>query len=546
VFTDAGRIPRGSTVASDVCIVGGGPTGITLALRLAHGPLTVTLLESGGESSGGDAQALNRGASVGLPYFGLDETRFRGLGGTSSHWAGWCRPLDPIDMERRPWMPLSGWPITRDELDPYYTEAARLCELEHEDFSEVAAQVSLSPVYRPPIVAGDVKVAMWHASPPTKFGVVYRPDLAQASNVTVITGATAVAVSTDEETNRATGAVVRTLDGNEFEVNSRVVVLCAGAMETARILLASRPGGLGNEHDLVGRHFMEHPHVVTGMVDVAPRRERQMAVPALDRSAMGTLARLRMLRPTGSTKVAYVLDDAKIRSEELLAFAAHFQTVSAARDSEAYQAMKLVIGNLRSPRRLARQIRTRSLPAGTGRTVGRMIKGLPQVAGAVYQEVLRRPRVLGLYVQAEQSPNPISRVTLDTDRPDELGMPRLRLDWRLSALDKRSIMRSQQILGERLAAAGVGSVAPTEPFRDDGPDWGDELGGGHHHMGTARMADDPRHGVVDRNGLVHTVADLYVGDSSVFPTGGYANPMLTSVALSLRLADRLKAVYGRE
>jgi choline dehydrogenase-like flavoprotein len=259
---------------------------------------------------------------------------------------------------------------------------------------------------------------------------------------------------------------------------------------------------------------------------------------------LGARARLQLVRPTGLTKVAFVLAEERTRREELLAFSGHFQTVSAGRDSEAYQAMKLVVRNLRSPRRLFRQIRTRSLPVGTGRMVGRMLKGTPQVVRAVYQEALRQPRRLAIYTQAEQSPNPQSRVTLDPKRRDALGVPRLQVQWRLSSLDKRSIVRNQEILAEHFSRSGVGRLVPTEAFGDDGPDWGAGLAGGHHHLGTARMADDQRRGVVDRHQRVHTVPDLFVGDSSVFPTGGFANPMLTTVALALRLADHLRASYG--
>jgi choline dehydrogenase-like flavoprotein len=544
-FTEGGNIPRDTTLTTDVCIVGGGPSGIAVALRLIGSGLDVVLLESGGEESGGEAQSLNEGENVGLPYFDLDRTRFRGLGGNSNHWAGWCRPLEAIDMEAREWVPLSGWPLTLESLDPYYREAGHLCQLEVDDFAATADDGRLPPLYRPPFVGGDVRIATWRGSPPTKFGAVYRSRLESDRRFTVITEATAVSVSTDAHNGRATGVHVKTLAGNQFDVAARAVVLCAGAMETARLLLVSAPGGLGNEHDLVGRHFMEHPHVVTGLIELAPGTERTMRLPALDRGLLGARARLQLLRPTGASKVAYVLAEERIRREGLLAFAGHFQTIGPGRDSDAYEALKLVIGNLRSPRRLLRQIRTRSLSAGPSRQMGRVVTGLPVVLRAVYHEVLRRPRRLALYTQAEQSPNPDSRVMLDPDRRDALGVPRLRLEWRLSSLDKRSIIRSQEILADRLATTGVGRLDPTEAFCDDSPDWGGGLGGGHHHLGTARMATDPRRGVVDPHQRVHSVPDLYVGDSAVFPTGGFANPMLTTVALALRLGDHLAVTYRR-
>jgi choline dehydrogenase-like flavoprotein len=137
---------------------------------------------------------------------------------------------------------------------------------------------------------------------------------------------------------------------------------------------------------------------------------------------------------------------------------------------------------------------------------------------------------------AEQAPNPASRVTL-TDRRDALGLPRLRLEWRLSPDDVDGIIRSQQIVKTAIEAAGLGRVISRF---DDGLESPATLQGGWHHMGTTRMHTDPLHGVVDADCRVHGVSNLYVAGSSVFPTGGYANPTLTLIALALRLADTLK------
>jgi choline dehydrogenase-like flavoprotein len=77
----------------------------------------------------------------------------------------------------------------------------------------------------------------------------------------------------------------------------------------------------------------------------------------------------------------------------------------------------------------------------------------------------------------------------------------------------------------------------------DGPPQG--LHGGWHHMGTTRMDPDPRKGVVDPDCRVHGLSNLHVGGASVFPTGGCANPVLTTIALVVRLADRLKDVCAQ-
>jgi choline dehydrogenase-like flavoprotein len=152
----------------------------------------------------------------------------------------------------------------------------------------------------------------------------------------------------------------------------------------------------------------------------------------------------------------------------------------------------------------------------------------------------------GLYtvIRAEQAPNPDSRVTLTGER-DALGMPRVALDWRLSPIDKRSVRVTMEALDGELRRLDLGTCTPEPWLAEDGPDWevdpliSNHPIGGFHHMGTTRMAASPRAGVVDADCRVHGVANLYVAGSSVFPTGGWANPTLTIVALALRLADHL-------
>ncbi len=506
----------------------------------------VILLESGEFDLDDRYEMLNDGEIVGLDYYDLAATRHRALGGASHKWAGWCRPMDEIDFEGRPWAGNSGWPMSYEEMQPYFHDAADLMQLESEQWAPTP-DTDLVPLYRAPFVGGGVEIALWQGSPPTKFGVVYRERLEAAQQITVILGATATEVLEDE--GRASGARVASINGNRFTVRARAVVLAAGALETARLLLASNathPSGLANENDQVGRYFMEHPHLVTGRIKLYPAGSKgRPHLAAVDDGVVGVKARLAMQRPHGSMKVAYVISRRRQEEEQLLNFSTHLRTVSpvSREESDAYQAFKLAVGNLRSPKRMMRQIRNRALPDDTGTLVKRLIKGTPEIAKVIYHEALRKPTEFSLYTQSEQTPNPDSRVTLDRSQSDALGMPRIKLDWRLSRIDKESIIRSQAIVGAQLERAGLGRLVPEPAFRDDSNGWGLDLRGGHHHLGTARMSTDPKTGVVDADGQAHTVRDLYIADSSVFPTGGYANPILTAIAWSLRLADILARRY---
>ena len=140
----------------------------------------------------------------------------------------------------------------------------------------------------------------------------------------------------------------------------------------------------------------------------------------------------------------------------------------------------------------------------------------------------------------EQAPNAASRITLDRD-VDALGMPRVILDWQMTSLEKKSLRKLAEVIGQQMGAAGIGRVKLRDWLRDEKDlKWSDSLAGGWHHMGTTKMSNDPKHGVVDANCKVHGMANLYIAGSSCFPTGGAANPTLSLVALTLRLADHLK------
>ena len=156
---------------------------------------------------------------------------------------------------------------------------------------------------------------------------------------------------------------------------------------------------------------------------------------------------------------------------------------------------------------------------------------------------MESPRFFHLATRQEQAPNPASRVTLGRER-DALGMPRATLDWRLTSLDRRSFRAFYEVLGRELGRSGVGRVRMLDWVSSGSESWPASLGGGWHHMGTTRMHDDPKQGVVDANCRMHGVGNLSIAGASVYPTGGCANPTLTLVALSLRLSDRLKSALG--
>ncbi|MGH7542784.1 MAG: FAD-dependent oxidoreductase [Gemmatimonadota bacterium] len=517
MLVDARTVPDGSLIEADVCIVGAGAAGITLARELRERPLRVVVLESGGLEPDRATRSLSEGAVTGHPYFRLDAARSRCFGGTTEQWSGECRPLDEQDFELRDWIRDSGWPFDLDHLLPFYERARSVCEIgsfpfDPPDWAEHGVRTL-------DLREGGIRTAAFHYSPPTRFGEVYREELRRAANVVVYLGASLVDLETYSPPVRVEAVRAACLSGTGFRVAARAFVLAAGGIENARLLLMAnrvQAAGLGNGHDLVGRFFMEHLYLDTA----ARLRARDGSIGEFYTDGHEVAGR--------RVRGILGLDPGLRRREGLTNFCAVFDSPSTG----------LVVHGARS---LASALIRGRLPVDT-------LPRLRYAAAHLGVEAARRRRIragkppIRLYrakYLLEQAPNPESRIVLGRAR-DRLRCPRVELRWRLSSIDERTARRGHEILSQELERAGIGRLRGA--LDRDGEPWPIRPRGGRHHMGTTRMHPDPRRGVVDADGRVHGLANLYVAGSSVFPTSGAANPTLTIVALALRLAGHLAAV----
>jgi len=530
VLLDARSVRHGATVRADLCVVGAGASGITLVRELAGQAFDVCLLESGGERYDRRTQSLYRGDNVGLPYIPLHRSRLRCFGGSTNHWTGWCRRLDPIDFEARDWVPHSGWPFGGAELDAHYARAHRLCQLGDDRYDVAAWESETSP--RLPLDGERLRSKIFQFSPPTPFGRIYRDEIERAPNVTGYLRANALELETCAAGERVTRAHVATLDGGRFAVEAAVFVLATGGIENARLLLLSRQGpgtALGNRHDLVGRFFMEHPYLFSGVFRPAAG------------TAMGLyrIHRAETVQARGEILAALALTAEAQRQERILNGAVYFFPRPQHKTYRRFASAAMV-----SAQHYVDALRRGELPENPIRDLRELIRGADDVAASAVRRAValfRTAERFSIRAFLEPAPDPESRVTLCARR-DRLGQPRARLAWRLGGLDRRTLARLHEILDDEIRRAGVGTI---ESHLEHGvTGWPATLTGGAHHMGTTRMHDDPRQGVVDRDCRVHGVSNLYVAGSSVFPTAGHVNPTLTIVALALRLADHLKRQLG--
>ena len=512
-FIDARTLPDASRIEADLVIIGGGLAGITLAKELAGGPLKVAILESGGREIDMEVQALYAGAAVvkapdnpDKPFSDYPiQSRVRALGGSGMVWGGKCAPLDPADFAARPWAPHSGWPVTREQMQPFYDRACDLLEIPRFDADNEAlkdparAPLALNP--QDGFFSAPRVFTRYSGGADKDAFDRFRTDFADAPNITVYLHANVIQIRLTAKGDKVEGLDVACLDGKRHTAVGKTYVLAVGGIENVRLLLASngvRPEGIGNRHDLVGRFFQGH---VTYALDG-------------DAETEGTAVHISRAEP-----VSLYLNPGRT--------AAHCVVASGLAGQK-----RMGAGNFTATLYAAQA-------TGTGTPTEAETKALRQVATRTDGNK-GDGQILGYFAMSEHFPNPDSRVTLDPTSKDPLGMPRVHLEWRYAKADWDSLERSAAGFGDALGVSSQGRAC-----------WPVKRGqlleissASRHHMGTTRMHADPRRGVVDPDLRVHETTNLYVAGSSVFPTSGIANPTLTILALVMRLADHLKSEKG--
>lgn len=547
---DTRHLQASQTLFSDVCVIGAGPAGITLAREFLGTQITVNVLESGGDVHDADVQKLSEGELSGHVYEPHESTHMRQIGGTANHFIlrmtdnefGYrYTPLDEIDFEQRDYFPHSGWPFKKSELDPYYTRIQEICGIGHYDYT--AKYWSRGNYELIPFDESKAYSSVFMFGPTKKFSKEFPEQIAESANVNLYAFATVVELICDDSGENVKTAVVRRFDGQEIYFSAKHFIIAANALQTPRLLLNStrqHAKGIGNQHDNVGRYFMDHHLVPSGnFVMHDPKTINRMAfydMQGIDGASI--LGRLNLATE-------------KIQQEGLRNFSAMlFPMPWNAADLEA----------MNSFNHLKVQLRWHwdRWPKDLGKHLMNIFRGRNRVFRAIYENVRYGvPFLVGLgrggwsriannekkydrlevLALVEVSPNPENRVTLVDDK-DALGCQKIKLHYLCSEDDIASVKCAQKIVGEAFEATGLGYYEPPKVAADVMK----TLTGTHHMMGTTRMSDDPKVGVVDRDCCVHGMNNLFIAGSAVFPTGGYANPTLTNLALSIRIADKVKSL----
>jgi len=539
MIIDATEFELGTKVETDLCIIGAGVAGITIAREFNRSETDVFVLESGGMHPSPDSEALHHTTHPSYSDYKIDTTRASAFGGSSHLWripvsddelGVRLRCLDAIDFKKKSWVPYSGWPFSKTHLDLYYEKAHKLfkiCPYSYE-FEDWTAPAHIDYFN---FNGDELNSTMFQFAKRDLFFNNYRQEIENSINITAVLNATVLNIHLSDNARFVTSLTVETSGGKRFSVEAKKFILAAGGLENARLLLLSNDkmkSGLGNQHDLVGRFFMEHPHLWENVATFHPSDPKSFNRSNID----GTY------RHNGIPVERYLtISDELVEKYQLLNIVVGIRGKS----SPTYLRAKEAIDFVRKPRS-----KNEYLLQNLIRKSIIILQNIDVIGYSVLQRYLDgnvekwdhypvEYSGVQLNIMSEQQPNPNSRITLDK-KHDKFGLNKIKLDWRLQNSDIKSIRESLEIIDKILRNNNFGYLRIN--MNDDFPL--DKIRGGYHHMGTTRMHSDPKRGVVNEHCKVHGVENFFVAGSSVFPTSGCANPTLTIAALSLKLADFLK------
>jgi len=473
---------KSKQINTEVCIIGAGAAGITLALEFEKLGVDNILIEGGGLEYPTPEQLDLYDAAVGDKPYPVATSRLRYFGGSTNHWGGWSRALDDFDFNQKPYFTEKGWPISQEAVHQYYPKAAEICEIPHFEKCH-------NGYYQKQLTDG---VIDWQNnlftnkffvfSPPTRFGTKYLDTISHSKHITTYLNANATELLFNGKTIE--GVVAKSLDGKQLKITAKHTILAMGGLENARFMLNNHNNdfkqGVGNHADWLGRCFMDHP-----------------GFQPID-----------LLLPKGLNYKRHLFEDEAVMPV--------ISMTDEALLKHQLNNFCVMLGRKKDDETLNPEYMNNP-----------WFKQTAHPAGNYNAQFIFEP-----------SPCKDSRITLTSEK-DGLGMNKLKLDWRFNDRDFRSLEKVVKLMIQEMGVTNLGRIKWKKFFE---PKTIKAIGGGMHHAGTTKMSSHPSDGVVDENCQVHETEGLFVIGNSVFPHVGFSNPTITIVALSLRLANHIKGL----
>lgn len=512
-----------STDGYDLCVIGSGPSGLAIALEFFNTDKKILVIESGGKTINKKNSKLTNYDNVGLSYTNPNMQRARVLGGSSYFWGGNNIPLSKCDFEKSRSRPEYNWPFDYEEYEKYLDKAEKFLDLSV-SFKDKIYNKKNKFTYK------NFDTTKWiFCKYPFRLGEIYYQKLHESKNISVILNATFTNMKLKQ--NSIDMIEVASSSKKKYTIKSKYVVLATGGLENARILLdqiKKKNIFLPKVENNIGKYFAEHPNATIGVLN---GKNADKFFKSYDINLISG----QEIKP--GLNIKYTSKE----SQKLLNSIISFWPIP----------KKYTIKN--NLKLLAQLFREKDF---NFKFLLRLFLSIPSMIfllPVIYQRFKNKKinfdyqkNVYDIRIMSESKPNINSCIVMKEDK-DEYGIYKFKLKWSVSYEDKLSISKTAELLKKDIKSQNDLFVDLFSWVREPEGDWGQHLNVRPHfghHMGTTRMSEDESCGVVDSNCKVFGIKNLYIAGSSVFPTYGYANPTITIVALSIRLAAKIKRLLN--
>ena len=509
-----------------VCIIGAGTAGIFLAQELRRHGIGVLVLEAGDALARKPEELGQTCVQRGIRYRGAELGRSFGLGGTSVLWGGQLLPMARADLEARPAAGFAAWPLTYEEIAAYFPAVRQALGLgaasAGDETADAAVLAKQFPILRDFGSDFDLRLSTWLPFKKRNFTKGFAKTLQGDAALTVWLNAAVVGMTRSPTPGRATLETVtaQSPNGQMLKVRAEIFVVCAGALESTRLLLAydeATAGSITAGGAPLGRYFADHLSVPCGRFVCRDWRTFNQAVGAIFQRGLMRTPRLEL---SATTQQAQALTSAF----------AHFTFIT--HGDTGFDVVRNILR-----RRQGEAQPLELTPALLGRVV-------TDVSAMAYWNIINKrlwiPRRAEVHLQVdiEQAPNPESRLTLSDDR-DWLGRKRLIVDWAITPEDVRVIRKVAELTVAAWQQSPLREAADLQLTLPEAFDRFETLYDVYHPTGTLRMGTSPADSVVDKDLRLWAAENCYVSSTAVFPSAGSANPGMMHLALTMRLAAHI-------